>query len=134
VRDERQRTLRSAKIRPRDKRRPQRADGLLRTAQAEQQYAEVVPGAGERRSVAARRWQALRRGLQTGVGSSRRLLAGEITGRRRKKPQGLRAAPGAVIDQAEELQRHAVVRDRPQDAARDPLRLRQIAALIERSQ
>ncbi|HOG04397.1 MAG TPA: hypothetical protein PLL14_10480, partial [Accumulibacter sp.] len=72
--------------------------------------------------------------MQTGVGSGRRLLAGEITGRRCKNLQGLRAAPGAVIDQAEELQRYAVVRDRLQDAARDPLRLRQIAALIERSQ
>jgi len=106
-------------------------DGLLIASQAEQYQPHVIPGAGQCRSLGAGRAQAVSRGIQAvgDVGRSRTIRGVACGGN--EGPQGVGAAPGAVTEQAQELQGYDVARDSLLNAVGDPFGLSEISLLIQ---
>lgn len=101
------------------------------TAQAQQDQPEVIPGGGHGRSGDTCCAQALGRGAQAAVDTGVSAVVEATACRRVECLNSLFAAPGAVVNQTEKLQRYDVIGDRLQDPAGNPFGLQEIARLIE---
>jgi len=90
-----------------------------------------MPGAGQCRSLGAGRPQAVSRSVQAvgDVGRSGTIRGVACGGD--ECPQGVGAAPGAVTEQAQDLQGYDVARDSLLNAVGDPFGLCEISLLIQ---
>jgi hypothetical protein len=101
------------------------------TAQAEQDQPEVIPGGSHGRSGDTCCAQALGRGAQAAVDAEVSAVVEASACRRVECLNSLFAAPGAVVNQTEKLQRYEIIGDCLQDAAGNPFGLQEIPRLIE---
>ena len=101
------------------------------TAQAEQDQPEVIPGGSHGRSGDTCCAQALGRGAQAAVDAQVSAVVQAAASRCVECLNSLFAAPGAVVNQTEKLQRYEIIGDCLQDVAGNPFGLLEIPRLIE---
>lgn len=101
------------------------------TAQAEQDQPEVIPGGSHGRSGDTCCAQALGRGAQAAVDAEVSAVVEAAACRRVECLNSLFAAPGAVVNQTDKLQRYEIIGDCLQDIAGNPFGLQEIPCLIE---